>query len=242
MSSALKRVHSATGPVALVVALLALLASAAGIGYAAATIGTNDIQNSAITADKIKKNAVTSKKIQKNAVTSKKVKDGSLTTSDLAPQEKQTKPALGNGGEGDCVWQNYETEVPGSGPPTYRKDRNGRVILTGIVKPADAPGGDADCDPSDPGQSADGILFTLPAGYMPAKTQYRISLSGLLIIASPAGYVTPSMNLPPGAVFSAGTAGLDGVVFDPAGSSVVVAKVKASGRWDGGPLELAQQG
>jgi len=240
MSTILKKIQSASGPVALAVALLALLASAAGVGYAAARIGTSDIQDGAVTAPKIKKNAVTGKKVKKNAVTGQKVKNGSLQPEDLAKQERQRKPALGNGGEGDCAWLPFTTEVPGSGTPTFRKDRNGRVVLTGIVKPVDAPGGDANCDPSAMGQVADGIAFRLPAGYMPAKTQFRIGLGGELIIAGPGGFVTPARTLPPGAVFSSSVLLLDGVVFDPAGSDVVVAKVKASGRWTS-LLDAAQQ-
>jgi hypothetical protein len=240
MSSAPNRVRSATGPVALVVALMALLASAAGIGYAAATIGTNDIQDGAVTAAKIKKNAVTGKKVKKNAVTGTKVKNGSLQPGDLAKQERQRKPTLGNGGEGDCAWQPFTTEIPGSGTPTFRKDRNGRVILTGIAKPVDAPGGDANCDPTAMGQVADGIVFRLPAGYMPAKTQFRIGLGGELIIAGPSGFVTPTRTLPPGAVFTSTVALLDGIAFDPAGSDVVVARVKASGRWTS-LVDAAQQ-
>jgi hypothetical protein len=233
MSSALKRVHSATGTVALVLALLALVASAAGVGYAAGQIGTNDIQNNAVTAPKIKKNAVTAKKIKKNSVTSKKVKNGSIKTADLAPQEAQKKPVLGNGGEGDCFWRPATAEIPGIGAPTYRKDRNGRVILTGIAVGDDAAGGDGSCDASDPGQASDGIAFTLPAGYIPAKNLYLVSLGGLTVIAGPQGFNAFGLTLPPGAVFGDGVVLLEGMSFDPAGSSVVVAKMNASGRLSG---------
>ena len=236
MSLTIRRVHSATGTVALVVALLALVASAAGVGYAAGQIGTNDIANNAVTAKKIKSNAVTAKKIKKNAVTSKKVKDGSVTPADLAPQEAQKKPTLGNGGEGDCIWQSAEAIIPGVGAPTYRLDRDGRVILTGIAIASDAAGGDGVCDAGDAGQISDGIAFTLPVGYMPAKNQYLIPATGILLIAGPQGFNGPGFSLPPGAVFGDGVVFLDGVEFDPAGSSVVVAKTKASGRWSSGLL------
>jgi hypothetical protein len=236
MTSTTKRLHSATGTVALVLALLALLGSAAGVGYAAGQIGTNDLANNAVTAPKIKNNAVTTKKIKKNAISSKKVKDGSVTPADLAPQEAQKKPPLGNGGEGDCIWQSAEFEVPGTGAPTYRIDRDGRVILSGIGVGVDGAGGDASCDPGDAGQMSDGIAFTLPAGYMPAKSQYLISGGGILVIAGPQGFNGAGFSLPPGAVFGDGVVLLDGVEFDPAGSSVVVARTKASGRWSGSLL------
>ncbi|MBJ7356121.1 hypothetical protein [Nocardioides sp.] len=236
MSSTLTRLRSSAGTVALALALVALVASAAGVGYAASQIGTNDIKNNAITAPKIKKNAVTTKKIKKNAVTGKKIKDGSVTPADLAPQEAQHKPVLGNGGEGDCAWQSGEVVIPGVGAPTYRLDRDGRVVLTGFAIGANGAGGDADCDSGDAGQVSDGIAFTLPAGFMPAKTQYLFSLSGFLVIAGPQGFSVPGLTLPPGAVFGDGAVLLDGVEFDPAGSDVVVAKMQASGRWSGNLL------
>lgn len=242
MSSALKRLHSATGTVALVVALLALVASAAGVGYAAGQIGTNDIANNAVTAKKINKNAVTAKKIKKNAVTGKKVKNGSVTPADLAPQEAQHKPVLGNGGEGDCVWQSGEIEVPGVGAPTYRLDRNGRVILAGIAVAADGLGGDGVCDSGVAGQVSDGIAFTLPAGYIPAKNLFFISVGGETIITGPQGFTAPGLTLPAGVLFADGAVILDGIEFDPAGSGVVVAKTKASGRWTGTGLKSSLGG
>jgi len=230
MVTTLKRIHAATGTVALGVALLALLASAAGAGYAASQIGTNDIADNAVTADKIKKNAVTSKKIKKNAITSKTIKDGSLQVADLAPQQAQTKPTLSNGGEGDCIWQSGEVVVPGVGLPTYRKDRDDRVILTGVAVVSDGAGGDADCNPSAPGQASDGILFTLPPGYIPAKTLYMGTIGGLLLIGGPQGTMVSGMVVPPGAVFSSGLALLDGIEFDAAGSGVTIARMKPSGQ------------
>jgi hypothetical protein len=240
MSSALKRVHSATGTVALVLALLALVASAAGVGYAAGQIGTNDIKNNAITAQKIKKNAVTEKKIKKNAVTSKRIKDGTVTAGDMVAQEAQKPATLLNGGEGDCVYQNASSAVPGSNPATFRKDRFGEVHLTGLVVGGSGPGGDASCDYSDPGQISDGIAFILPAGYIPAKTTFATSFGGDLVgIVGAAGLTGPSGTLPPGAVIDndISTGGivlvLDGISFEAAGSSVVIAKMKASGHWKG---------
>jgi hypothetical protein len=239
MSSALKRLHSATGTVALVLALLALVASAAGVGYAAAQIGTNDIQNNAVTAKKIAKNAVTSKKIKKNSVTSNKVKNGSLKNADLVREEKARLATLGNGGQGDCVWQSADTVLPGYniGAPTLRKDRQGVVHLSGLSVPADGAGGDADCDPSDPGQISDGIAFILPAGYIPAKSIYSPLGGGIIVGAQ--GAVLPGGALPAGAVFGSAVI-LDGLSFDAAGSGVAIAKTKASGRYDGslGRLEL----
>jgi hypothetical protein len=59
----------ATGPVALVVALLALVVALGGTSYAAVTLA---------------KNSVGTKQLKNNAVVSAKVKDGSLTAADFA--------------------------------------------------------------------------------------------------------------------------------------------------------------
>lgn len=237
MNKALRRVGSALSPLALLVALLALVASAAGVGYAAGQIGTSDIKNNAITAKKIKKNAVTAKKIKKNAVTAAKVKDGSLGAADMVAEEQQHAATLLNGTEGDCLFQSGAALAPGLGGPAFRKDRFGVVHLSGIVVSGDGPGGDGVCDPSDPGQASDAIAFVLPAGYVPAKTMIVGDLSsGGTIIVGAAGLNTGLFILPPGAVaanFSSAPILLDSVTFDPAGSSVVLPKMAASGRVNG---------
>jgi hypothetical protein len=224
-------------PLALLVALLALVASAAGAGYAAGLVGTNDIQNNAITAKKIKNNAVTGKKIKKNAVTAKKVKDGSLTAADLVPEEKQHAATLLNGGQGDCLWASGAVLAPGLGGPTFRKDRFGVVHLAGIAVGSDGPGGDGVCDSSAPGQASDAIVFMLPAGYIPAKTMIVGNLStGGTILVGAQGLTSGSLVLPPGAVASSASGApilLDSVTYDPAGSSVVIPKMAASGRVSG---------
>jgi hypothetical protein len=75
---------------ALVISLIALFVSISGVAWAAATIGTNDIKNSAVTAKKLHKNAVTKKKIKNNAVNGAKVADGSLGSADLGPVVTRT--------------------------------------------------------------------------------------------------------------------------------------------------------
>jgi hypothetical protein len=237
VNSALRRVGSAMSPLALIVALLALIAGAAGAGYAAGQIGTNDIQNNAVTAQKIKKGAVTTKKIKKNAVTSGQVKNGSLSAADLVPEERQHAATLLNGTEGDCVWQGGGALALGLGGPTFRKDRFGVVHLSGLAVGGNGAGGDGVCDSSDPGQASDAIVFMLPAGYIPAKTMIvgGLSSGGVLLVGAQ-GLNTGSLFLPPGAVASGSAASpilLDGVTYDPAGSAVVLPKAAASGRING---------
>jgi hypothetical protein len=69
---------------ALVISLIALFVSVSGVAWAAATIGTSDIKNGAVTAKKLHKNAVTTKKIKGSAVTGAKLKNGSVGSADLA--------------------------------------------------------------------------------------------------------------------------------------------------------------
>lgn len=219
MNAALRRLGSLMSPLALAVALLALVVSAAGAGYAAGKIGTKDIKD--------------------NAVTTAKIKNGTVGLKDLVKQEKQKKPVLGTGGEGDCLWQSGAAQIPGLGSPAYRKDRFGVVHLSGVAIGSDAGGGDGACDSSDPGQSADAIAFILPKAYMPAQTQIIGGAgSGGTLVVGRLGLVSPGISLPPGAVASltGGSGGaviLDGVSYEPVGSSVVVAKGAASGRVTG---------
>jgi hypothetical protein len=232
MNDTLRRIHPAITMVALCISLLALVAAAAGASYAAATIGTAQLKNNAVTAPKIKNNAVTAKKVKKNAITAKKVKDGSLSAADLVAEEKQVVPALSNGGEGDCVWSAGPGAVYGIGAPTYRKDRFGRVHMTGYAIRSDAAGGDGACDGSGVGQINDAIAFVLPASHIPAKTTFAALGSAVGLIVGPQGITAPGVTIPPGAVLvlTGDEIALDNVSYDVVGSSVVVPKMTASGR------------
>jgi quinol-cytochrome oxidoreductase complex cytochrome b subunit len=66
-----------------VIALAALFVALGGTAFAAATIGTNDIKDAAVTKKKLHKKSVSKKKIKTNAVNGKKVKDDSLTGDDI---------------------------------------------------------------------------------------------------------------------------------------------------------------
>ncbi len=222
MNAALRRIGSIMSPIALLVALLALVVTAAGAGYAAGKIDTKDIKD--------------------NAVTTAKIKNGTIAVKDLKKEEKQKAVAFRNGGEGDCIWRSGAALISGLGGPTFRKDRFGTVHLSGVAVAADGPGGDAVCDSSDPGQLADAIAFVLPAGYIPAKSLIVGGSTGGVVIAGKGGLVGPGIALPAGAV--AGLSGgsgnlalLDGVSFQPAGSKVVLSRTPASGRVSPGLLK-----
>ena len=212
MSSSLRRLEPAVSALALSLSLLALVGSAAGVGYAAGQIGTSQIKNK----------AVTTAKIGNNAVTTAKVKNGSLTATDLVKEEKQHIPPFSNGGEGDCVWHPGSDLLLGLGGPTYRMDRFGRVVLTGIGISESGPGGDASCNDTDPGQSSDGTAFILPAKYRPAKTILMLLGTDTMVIVGPTGLSSGGVVLPPGAVWSSGSAVvLDNIVYEPVGSKLV---------------------
>jgi hypothetical protein len=69
---------------ALVISLIALFVSVSGVAWAAATIGTSDIKNGAVTAKKLHNKAVTTKKIKNNAVNDAKIADGAVGKTELA--------------------------------------------------------------------------------------------------------------------------------------------------------------
>ncbi len=87
---------------ALVVALVALLASVGGVAEAA--------------KHKIGKNLVVTKSIKNGAVTGKKVKDGSLTVADLAPGTVPPGTTLGMAACTVCPFLNAPNAVTGMAP------------------------------------------------------------------------------------------------------------------------------
>jgi hypothetical protein len=73
-----------------VIALAALFVALGGTAFAAATIGTNDIKNGAVTKKKLHAKAVTTKKIAPLAVTTGKIADQAVTTEKIADQAVTT--------------------------------------------------------------------------------------------------------------------------------------------------------
>lgn len=68
---------------ATLIACAALFVSLGGVTYAAATIGTRDIRNGAVTTAKIHRRAVTGSRIAKRAVGTANLADGGVTTAKL---------------------------------------------------------------------------------------------------------------------------------------------------------------
>ncbi len=216
------RLRAALSPAALAIAILALLLSAPGIGHTAATIGTADLEN--------------------NAVTSKKVKNGSLRAADLVKEKKLIEPDLNNGTQNDCIWTDAIAQIPGLFPVGHRTDRFGITHLTGIALGLDGPGGDAVCGGMDEADSLDDYtIYMLPEKARPAASLYLTdaSSSSLIVIPGPDGLnLGGTTTIPAGAVLcsSSGSACfLEGVSFPTAKAKVTprgtpLKKVTPAGR------------
>ena len=203
-----QRLSAAMSPAAMLVAILALVLSAAGAGYAAGKIGTSDLKD--------------------NAVTSPKVKNGTLKASDMVKEKKFSyvgASAFLDGGDGDCVWRSGHNDLPGTARVGYRIDRFGTVHMSGIVAGADGAGGDAECG----NESEDFFIFRLPAKFRPEKhvlrTQFDGTDGGTVLIASRRGLEVPGvLSVPAGTVYYSGDPGfgllLDGISFQVAGTKV----------------------
>jgi hypothetical protein len=76
--------HHHLSTAALVVAMLALVASLGGGSYAAKLLTGKDIKNGSITGKDIKKKSLTGKQVKDNSLTGKDLKDGSIGAGDLA--------------------------------------------------------------------------------------------------------------------------------------------------------------
>jgi len=68
---------------ALVISMIALFVSVSGVAWAAATIGTNDIKNGAVTAEKLHNNSVNTQKIVDGAVTAPKLHNNAVTNTKI---------------------------------------------------------------------------------------------------------------------------------------------------------------
>jgi hypothetical protein len=209
---------------ALLVAVVALVAGLAG--SATALPGKNTIDK-----NDIKKKAVKTKALANNAVKSPKVADGTLTDADIADSEPRHivgapgEPAFSNGGEGDCIWMSYHTQIPGWEPVSFFKDQTGIVHLTGAVIRVDGPGGDGACDGSASGEEEDHHIFTLPGSHSPVFSQIQgVGPSGFLL-AGAQGVTYPSYGtFAAGLVVygsTTGHVGFDGTTFrtDAAGAA-----------------------
>lgn len=229
---------SSPAPALLVAAIALVLALAGG---AMALPGENrvdgsDIEKGAVTHKAFKKGAVTSKATAARAVTNAKLGDASVDAAKLAPGEAvhlvgaPGEVPFGNGGEGDCVWGNPQPGDPVSGmrPAGFYRDPLGIVRMQGVAIPHAGPAGDGMCNPGAPGESEDGIVFALPAGYEPSA----------LVLAGPGSLITGAggaslsgVEVPPNSVFGGGSATLDGAAYRAAAGATPGGAARISARY-----------
>ncbi len=164
---------------AMVVASIALFLAIGGIGYAAATIGTNDIKNGAVTAKKLHKKAVTRKKIKNNAVDSAKIEDGAVSREDQSADQRTLWAAVqSNGTIADQSGGISVTALGGGGYVVdFGEDVSGRALVaTGVNARAIADailcnggtGVGTDCSPEAPNDNEHVGVNTALAAATPA--------------------------------------------------------------------------
>jgi hypothetical protein len=229
---------------ALVVAMIALFAALAGGAVAlpgGGNVDRNDLKRGAVTKKALKKGAVTKRAIKKDAVTAKaiqagavgtdKVADAAITAPKIASGEAPHRvgasgePAFGDGGEGDCVWRNAGASlgISGANPVSFYKDQLGFVHLEGIAVAEDGPGGDGVCDLNDPGETEDGIVFTLPSGYEPNGLVFSGAVFGIVVVTPAGGGTIEGISIAGGSVFGSDVVPMDGVEFRPATAGAATA-------------------
>ena len=135
-----------------------------------------------------------------NSVKSKHIVDGQVKQRDLAVPE-QWHPADFTGDAG-CRWENLNTNFNSA---AYYRDPQGRVHLKGTVRL-----NDSDCQGFPPG-----AIFSLPAGYQPAKAEVHPVVSNDL---PGVVYIDPAVRIQAGSPTN--WVSLDGISFRCAPSGV----------------------
>jgi hypothetical protein len=213
-----------------VTSTLALFLALGGGVYAATKVGSPQIRNNSVLSKDLKnRKAVKGKDVKDGSLRGADVADGSLTGADLAADEAPHiigapgEPTLGNGGDGDCLWQ--ESRGPGFNPLSFYRGKDGRVHLAGLPAAQNGLGG---CGP----ELEDSRIFTLPPTYRPANVESFTSgapdgtVPVGVVIGADQDTQVEGLGIPAGAVlvnpFSPSDApqgvGLDGIDFRAAGT------------------------
>jgi hypothetical protein len=119
----------------MVVASIALFLAVGGIGYAAATIGTNDLKNGAVTKKKLHNKAVTTKKVKDNAIDSAKIADGAVSRDDQSADQRTLWAAVQSNGTIDDQSGGISVTALGTGSYVvdFGEDVSGRALVaTGV--------------------------------------------------------------------------------------------------------------
>jgi hypothetical protein len=158
-----------------VIALAALFVAIGGTAFAAATIGTHDIQNGAVTAKKLHKKAVRAKKIKNQAVKTKKIGDEAVRRDKLADR------AVGTDKLGDRAVTSVKLAAPAvaTGNLVNRSVTALKLgdtedgVATRTVQPNDTLIITVDCPSGD--QAISGGYFTPPGGAVQVTRMRRLS-------------------------------------------------------------------
>jgi hypothetical protein len=110
----------------MVIAVLALSLALGGTAFAAATIGTSDIKDGAVTTPKLADDAVKAPKIYNGAVSAPKIRDGAVRTKKIADGHVRA-PDLGT------ITERSESAIipPGSGQVIAECNSGERVLSGG---------------------------------------------------------------------------------------------------------------
>lgn len=225
---------------ALLVSVLALVAALAGTASALPgknTVSRNDIKKNAVGGKQIAKDAVKSSDLADGKVKGKDLATGAVGPDQLADSEpfhrvgNTGEPPFYNGGEGDCVWGPSPIPVTGTNPASFYRDPLDVVHLVGAHAPANGAGGDGQCDPTDPGEAEDAILFVLPTGYRPENLEFQDFTLFPAMILPDEGAVVNGQTLEPGAVVSLlGPVVLDSTTFRAAGDATTPIEARKPAR------------
>ena len=164
---------------AMVVASIALFVAIGGISWAAATIGTRDIKQGAVTKKKLHKKAVSTKKIKNNAVNGAKIKPGAVSREAQSQDQRTLWAAVES--NGTIVDQSGGISVVARGGGSYEitfgedvSDRplmatgtNARVIADATVCNG-GTGVGSNCSPTTPNDNRHVFVNTALATGAPA--------------------------------------------------------------------------
>ena len=187
-----------------VIALAALFVALGGTAFAAATIGTNDIKNQAVTKPKIAKKAVTTGRIADQAVTERTLRDQAVTNPKLADSSVDSAKIADSsvtaselGGTTQVVSANTSVNANGNGTVSVQCPAGTQVLSGGGERAASWSSGSSRSSPATAGSGspATPILPTLTTYSRPpsASTHRRgeasrvrrnaLALSGALLMA-----------------------------------------------------------
>ena len=226
---------------AFIVSVIALVVALAGTASALPgknTVNKGDLKKNSVGGSEIVRDAIKSAEVKDGKLKGRDLGEGTVGATELADSEPFRRvgapgePPLSNGGEGDCVWGPSSVAVAGLNPISFYRDPLDVVHLAGAANATDGSGGDGVCDPTDPGEAEDALIFVLPEGYRPENVQFAGSGILSVLVIPDEGAVINGQAIEPGAVVAligVGTV-LDNGLFRAAGTGTSVIEASAPAR------------